>query len=249
MKPVTKNGVLYLSEPQEHGFEKAYLSLREKENRLLSDSQVAKLPYLVNHALEKEWKLRQESTERVLNYFKDKELVNVFEIGAGNGWFSNQLSLAIPNATVYAIDVNAKELEQCANVFSKNKNIKPVYWNIFDKQTFLPKPGLIVFNASIQYFPSLKQIILRSFEVMKAYGEIHIIDSPIYAQNKAIEAIERSENYYKSQGFPEVSKFYFHHTFEELEKFNHKVLYQPSVLAKILGKGKSPFPWIRISKY
>jgi trans-aconitate methyltransferase len=170
---------------------------------------VALLPKNPEGNNEKEWALRQETTNRILSYLKDKELINVFEIGSGNGWFSNALTKAIPNATVYGIDVNTKELEQGAKVFAKNNRYRSVYWDIFEPQSFLPKPGLIIFNASFQYFKDPKMVVSRCFELLKAYGEIHIIDSPFYSPTKALEAKKKVGRVLPKNGLSRTQQILF----------------------------------------
>ena len=123
-----------------------------------------------------------------------------------------------------------------------------IFENIFDENVF----DLISLNSSIQYFDDLNTLIKRLFYFLTADGEIHIIDSPIYNQNELAGAKERTARYYISNGFPEMSKHYYHHTFEELKDFNYKILYDPKAvqnnLKKIFGFKESPFPWIRIIK-
>ena len=95
-------------------------------------------------------------------------------------------------------------------------------------------------------------MIKRLFYFLTDEGEIHIIDSPIYNQNELAGAKERTARYYISNGFPEMAKHYYHHTFDELKDFNYKILYDPKAvqnnLKKIFGFKDSPFPWISIIK-
>ncbi|HCK65663.1 MAG TPA: hypothetical protein DHW49_05310, partial [Anaerolineae bacterium] len=85
---------------------------------------------------------------------------------------------------------------------------------------------------------------------LKPKGEIHILDSAFYADDEIPQAMKRSEEYYSSLGFPEMSRYYFHHRVSELQKFSPKWLYRPNLFAlrikRMFGKVDSPFPWVMI---
>ncbi len=103
----------------------------------------------------------------------------------------------------------------------------------------------------MQYFPDLKILLGKLLNLIKENGEIHIIDSPIYTVNEAIQAKQRTRDYYLSLGFPEMSNNYYHHNWNEFRGFKYKLLYNPlSVIKKLrqLIVKDSPFPWIKISK-
>jgi ubiquinone/menaquinone biosynthesis C-methylase UbiE len=108
------------------------------------------------------------------------------------------------------------------------------------------KFDIVVFAASIQYFPSLSQIIGRTISILNPGGEIHILDSPFYPDSEITSAERRSDAYYRSTGFEEMTKFYFHHSLESIKRFDYKILFDPHrPLNKLLGR-KDPFPWICI---
>lgn len=245
--------MLYLSKPAHQEFEKLYVLQRQKEGRLLSDGEVKELPYLTGHSLEKEWQLRQQTTKRFISYLDGKPISTLMEIGCGNGWFSHLLAEKFPNISVWGIDINVKELEQAARVFKRDQNLRFAYWDVFQPIDQIPKPGLIVLNASVQYFPSIEKLLARLFEVLKAYGEIHIIDSPFYEEQEIPKASARSEEYYRESELPELSRFYHHHSLIDIErKYTVERKFDPTKfsvkLKKILGKKPSPFPWIKITK-
>ena len=189
--------------------------------------------------------------DKICEYIKKiDEKLNLLDVGCGNGWFSANIANS-SSINIYALDVNKIELEQAARVF----NLKTIYFicgnifdNIFEKHSY----DIITLNSSIQYFDNFSMLIKRLFYFLTDEGEIHIIDSPIYNQNELAGAKERTARYYISNGFPEMAKHYYHHTFDELKDFKYKILYDPKAvqnnLKKIFGFKDSPFPWIRIIK-
>jgi len=250
-KTKLKNGIYFLSEI-DNAFESIYIAVRENEKRVYTDKEVNLLPNTSSSNPHKEeWKLRKRSLQRFTNYIKKyNDKLNLLDIGSGNGWFSANVANR-SSIDIYALDVNKFELEQAARVFNF-KNIYFICGNIFDNIFEEHSYDIITLNSSIQYFDNFSTLIKRLFYFLTDEGEIHIIDSPIYNQNELAGAKERTARYYISNGFPEMAKHYYHHTFDELKDFSYKILYDPKTvpnnLKKIFGFKDSPFPWINITK-
>ncbi|MEZ5082789.1 MAG: class I SAM-dependent methyltransferase [Bacteroidales bacterium] len=230
-------------------FEENYIKAREKEGRIYSEAEIKSLPYLTNHPLANEWKLRQTGTKRVCHYFQKVNEKVLIDIGCGNGWFSHLLA-GNAGITVIGLDVNTLELEQASTIFLKD-NLNFLFGDIFNLSIPSESIDFVTMNASIQYFPDLDKLFDRLFALLKPGGEIHIIDSPFYAVSDEISAKQRSLTYFTNLGFPAMAKFYYHHTWERLANWEYEALYRPSGmnrLKKLLNKPDSPFPWIRIRK-
>jgi ubiquinone/menaquinone biosynthesis C-methylase UbiE len=231
----------------EYSFEERYLLLRKKENRLYTDGEVGKLPAIAaDHPHAAEWKMRERSTNRLVNYLGKKQPpLKILEAGCANGWLSNRLA-SIPGSVVIGTDVNFFELQQAARVFEECPNLHFIYGDIesglFEEKQF----DVIVFAASIQYFSSLKEILQRAMRLLKNDGELHILDSPFYAPADLESAKGRSLLYYEAMGFPEMAEWYFHHDTTSLRDFNYEILYEPGSLLNKFSRNKNPFPWIRI---
>ena len=229
------------------GFEKIYTLLRQKEGRIYTDEEVAQLPFIaVTHIHYHEWLIRKDSSQKLIDHLKKKKKsLDILEIGCGNGWLSHRLS-AIPGSKVIGTDINFTEIQQAASVFQNIPNLHFIYAQtepgIFKEKKF----DTIVFPASIQYFASLKETINDILEWLKPDGEIHILDSPFYSLSELLAANQRSHHYYESVGFPEMTEFYFHHSLDNLENYNYKILYDPKSLFNKLLQNKNPFPWICI---
>jgi 2-polyprenyl-3-methyl-5-hydroxy-6-metoxy-1,4-benzoquinol methylase len=224
-------------------FEKNYLTVREKEKRVLSLEEIKKLPSVdrksPDYAL---WKIRRKNIHRFQSHIsKKKKSLRILDIGCGNGFFTHMLA----NGHVVAgVDVNLTELHQAAKAFP-DSNIKWYYLDILNE--VLPETAfdLITFCASFQYFEDPTKILTLCKSLLNKEGEIHIIDSPFYASEKRESARTNSVNYYAKMKVEGMINYYHHNTFDVLNGFNYRFGYKPNkFLLKFMND--SPFPWIII---
>jgi len=228
-------------------FERQYISIRTKEQRIYTNEEVALLPDISpNHIHYTEWQIRKRSSQKLINYLRKKNKpLKIAEIGCGNGWLSAKLS-DINNSTVTGLDINLTELKQAFKIFTDKTNLAFIYGDIDDLTSC--SFDIIVFAASIQYFSSLQQIVSTSLSLLSPGGEIHILDTPFYKKKELKNAVERTKNYYTGLGHPQMSGYYFHHNMDELNAFEYERLSEENfMINKLLGR-KVPFPWIRIIK-
>ena len=245
-----KKGVYYLSEYMKNEFESLYLKTRKKENRIYDDKVVKNLPAInKNHPLFREWRIREKSILKLEEYIKNKEKpLNIMELGCGNGWLTHNIAM-IQDCYVIGVDVNKSELEQAARVFCYQNNHKFFYADIFADYFELGDFDIVILASSIQYFRNIHHLFERLLYLTKHNGEIHVIDSPFYNSSEISKAQKRTYNYYNKIGFPQMSDFYFHHSYEELEKYKPHFKYIPgkqNIFSRFLTKNSSPFPWIVI---
>ncbi|CAL2095160.1 class I SAM-dependent methyltransferase [Tenacibaculum sp. 190524A02b] len=244
---ICTNGVYYLT-PKKQTFSKAYIEIRDKEQRFLEDNEVKKLPFTSKNNLHyHEWLLRQQSTKRFINYLKTKkEKLTILDLGCGNGWFTNLMAEVSTQNKIIGLDINIEELEQAARIFRKT-NLNFSYGDVFQLDKIIEKQfDLIVLNASVQYFQNFDGLIEKLNSLLKFKGELHIIDSPFYKENELEKARQRSIDYYTNLGYPEMAKNYFHHQIKDIENFD--ILYKPSksIYQKIIRKQVNPFYWVRL---
>ncbi len=225
-----------------------YLELRKKEGRLYSDETVKLLPdYSGALSLKKEWALRKASAARLANYLRAKKPHSIIELGCGNGWLLNHLTNAV-DCEMLGIDLNLLELKQASRLFHAD-HLNFVYANIL---TRLPsvRVDCIIIASAIQYFSDLGELFFKLMDRLTENGEIHILDSPLYAADQVPAAQARSKRYFESMGLSEPFHYY-HHTTDSLLPFTSHYLYAPDELLNRLKRkiiNDSPFPWIRISK-
>ena len=131
------------------------------------------------------WPLLEEATQKNVG-----EGRRAIDVGCGNGWFSNTLTLN--NNEVVGLDINSLELEQAARVFKKEK-LAFVYGNLFKiNEPFINQFDLIVLNASIQYFSDINELVTKLKTFLKPSGEINIIESPFYYKKESIDDKKRT---------------------------------------------------------
>jgi ubiquinone/menaquinone biosynthesis C-methylase UbiE len=246
-----ENDVYFLSNI-DNTFEKIYIEVRKKENRIYSDHEVLNLPRVTTgNPHFKEWKLRKITSDRFISYLiRYENDIKVLDVGCGNGWFSSLMAKNY-SSEVYGVDVNKFEIEQAARVF-KFQNLYFIYGNLLDK--IFPEKlfDIITLNASTQYFKDLNSLLNKLLSLITDNGEIHLLDTPFYNYTELAGARERTAAYYKSLGYLEMAKYYFHRSYEQLEKFNYSIMFNPNSfkvrIKKILNAKDSPFPWIKIVK-
>lgn len=227
-----------------------YLRVREKENRLYSDAVVAALPFIPDrHPLASEWRARSISASRLTRYLsRQSRPLSILEIGCGNGWLSNLLCNS--GHHVIGLDQNLYELKQAARVFSSKSNLSFLIAEIFSAPFKHETFDAIILASVIQYFHDLPSLLMALLQYLKQNGDIHIVDSPLYADSEIFDAANRSEQYYSKIGFPEMSRHYFHHRKSDLFSFDPKWQYrQPAQFLRgrgLLRSSISPFPWVII---
>lgn len=237
---ITQQENVYYLTPEDASFSKYYLAVREKENRILTDAEVRKLPYIDRD----EWPYRIKSTERFLAYVaEENDPMEILTIGCGNGWFSNKIAEVDTKHEVIGLDVNREELEQASRVFKK-KNLHFVYADIFKvSEYFQRKFDIITLNGAVQYFEDFEGLISLLTTFLAIDGEIHIIDSPFYTTAEIPAAKERTKAYYTELGVPEMAAHYHAHHKNFVKNFDILYTYKRNIIHKILGKKDSPFSW------
>ena len=249
-------GVYYLNEPDSKDIEteRLYLGVRAKEGRIYTDEEVKNLP-LINkaHRYYNEWKIRSAMAKKLCSLLVNElSHKSILEIGCGNGWLSSMLA-EDASSSVIGLDINRSELEQGARIFNEKKNLIFTYGDIFNPLISGLRFDYIILASSASYFNNPESLINRLLILLNEQGEIHFIDNPSYYNGDKESAKQKTEEYYESLGFPQMSRYYHHHDLIGIsQKYKHRVLYNPEkiinrVKRKITGN-VSPFFWILIQK-
>ncbi len=216
--------------------EELYITVRDAEERVVSDDLLKQLPYPPESYLHhNEWKLRAESFLRFTNYlnkYYTGQTLRILDIGCGNGWMSHRLYKQ--GHSVTAIDLNIAELEQAERVFGTDENLLWVYADILKDEIPNIPFDIIVFGASSQYFNDISILTGRLKPLLKRRGSIHLLDTFFYTEDTIAGARQRTAEYYKKLGYPLMATYYHHHLINELKRNGYKKLF-PSLFS---GKGK-----------
>jgi len=228
-------------------FDQLYFRLRQKEGRIYTDEEVATLPFIyTSHPHYHEWVIRKHSLKALTSYINsNKKFSNILEVGCGNGWLSSRIARET-HAAVTGIDINSFELQQAERVFSNISNLDFIKGTLQTEQLQDEKFDMILFAASIQYFPSLKQIIQTAVDHLTLQGEVHIMDSPFYQLHETGAARQRTKEHFARMGFASMAAHYHHHQLAELDHFQYKILHHPNSWKNKLSIKKNPFYWIVI---
>jgi SAM-dependent methyltransferase len=227
-----------------------YLRVREMEGRIYQDELAANLPEVPpNHPLRREWFSRSASLKRLLAYIaRLPRPPRLLELGCGNGWLSNRIA-SLPGVQVWGLDRAGLELSQAARLFS-GANLMFLAADVFQPPFPHSTFDLVLVASVIQYFPDLSALVRSLRGLLRSAGEVHIMDSPLYEEDDLPSARERTQAYYAALGFADMGKQYFHHSFEEVEKFSPTWHYRPDSMSARLARGlghiDSPFPWLSI---
>jgi ubiquinone/menaquinone biosynthesis C-methylase UbiE len=229
-----------------NSFSDCYLSLRRKEARIMRDEELLLLPETDrDHPYAGEWKKRAWSSRQLKSYLEKKHRpLSILEVGCGNGWLCHRLSY-LRESSILGIDINRPELVQARRVFKNRKNLRFLPGTIDD---LLPsfRFDVILFAASIQYFPDIEITIRKTLQLLQNDGEIHVLDSHFYNGREVYDAKERSREYFISLNEPGMTEFYFHHSIGALGDFNFRIMYNPGSFFSKMTSHPSPFHWIRI---
>jgi SAM-dependent methyltransferase len=228
-------------------FNDLYIGLRKKEGRIYSDEELANLPEISKgHPLAGEWNLRARSCRRLLQFLSmQQRSLNILEVGCGNGWLSHRLA-GIKDSRITGTDINGTEIDDAKRVFAGIPNLRFIQGDIRDGIQD-EKFDVIIFASSIQYFHPIADILDISLNMLATGGTIHILDSRFYPPAEAKDAMQRSQQYFDSMGFPGMATHYYHHTLESISQYNYKIHQYPGqFIDKVFGN-HHPFHWISIS--
>lgn len=240
------HGVRLVGPPS--AFEERYAAVRAREQRILSDVAVRKLPDGSGLWNAGEWKIRARSAQRLASVLGTQgTALKILEVGCGNGWLSALLQ-SHGHHTV-GIDVFTSELEQAARVFPNG----PVFARCdpFDPVLAAGYFDAVVFAASIQYFADVDAIIDRALELTVLGGGVHVLDSILYESDaSARAAATRSRAYFTELGVPAMANGYNAHTLASMmDHRGGEVLHAPDPRwHRIIGRGPSPFFHVVVRK-
>jgi len=160
-----------------------YETVRHSEGRFSPDAAYYRaLPFEdLSGRFSSDWKIRAASFHALTKILPPRSVI--LDLGAGNGWLSNRLSLAGHEA--YAVDL----LVNREDGLGAWRNYEAKFTPVQAEFVFLPFPNafadVVVFNASFHYSESYEQTLSEAMRALRSDGQLVIMDSPVYHNAEA----------------------------------------------------------------
>ncbi|HTM47833.1 MAG TPA: class I SAM-dependent methyltransferase [Bryobacteraceae bacterium] len=206
----SSDGILRALAPDRRAFFSRFLrdygTIRKAEGRGSSDrAYYLALPFQdLSGRNSGQWRIRAAT----YRYFESKLLpercCDVLDIGAGNGWMSNRLSLR--GHRPVAVDIFTDPLDGLGA--AREFGSFPCVEAEFDR---LPFAGgqfdLAVFNSSLHYSTDYHGTLAEARRCLRPGGRIVVLDSPLYKRREHGEKMrgERHRQFQAQYGFPSDS--------------------------------------------
>ena len=229
-------------DPRFAGFNDAYEQARAAEGWRYSDDEVRGLPRPpANGRHGQIWRVRKHSAERLCAYLQGRDGQRLMELGCGNGW----LARCIRDKTgleVLGVDVATDELAQAERLFGGDR-LKFRRADVLSED-FEPFDFIVIAGA-VQYFADPPALWRRLDTLLNPGGEVHVIDSPVYADAaEAQAAAARGLAHYRAIGVEQMAERFHRHTWSAFPGFQrHGSSWRRRVLLR-LKRPVSPFPWL-----
>jgi SAM-dependent methyltransferase len=162
-------------------FSADYLTVRRAEGWGADQAEYYRsLPQVANdHPQHAIWQIRAQNFERLIALIGSSASLKVLDIGAGNGWLSNQL--ATRGHIVAALDILDDQLDGLGAKANYNSHFDAYQAN-FDRLPFeADQFDWVIFNAAAHYTSDLHKTLLEAQRVLKERGQLAIMDSPFYS--------------------------------------------------------------------
>ena len=184
-------------------FIRDYEAVRRFEGRGSADeSYYRTLPY---HST-RDWKIRAASFDAFVKQVlvpieKTGKHLRVGDMGAGNGWLSNQLALRGHDVAAVDLTVNDFDGLGCHRLYDS------IFTPVQAEFDYLPFPhqsfDMMVFNASLHYSVNYEQTLHEALRVLNVDGKLIVLDSPVYrdAGSGSSMVREREEQFTKALRF------------------------------------------------
>ncbi|MBL8078597.1 MAG: methyltransferase domain-containing protein [Anaerolineales bacterium] len=178
-----------------------YETIRRMEGRTSSDSSYYRaLPFEDKSGnFSADWKIR------ALSYRLLEQIISpnsqIIDLGAGNSWLSNRLTLL--DCQVHAVDLLLNEEDGLGTWKNYEAKFTPVQAE-FSRLPFEDgSVSAVIFNASFHYSENYEETLAEALRTIRADGRIIVMDSPVYHNPDSGEKMvaERKANFLAQYGF------------------------------------------------
>jgi SAM-dependent methyltransferase len=161
-----------------------------------------------NDPLNHIWRIRSRSFQTLFDQVlrpleaRRPQPLKVFDVGAGNGWLSYQLSQR--GHEVAAIDISTDDSDGLGTMIRYGHATAVAIQAEFDRLPFLANQAdLVVFNASLHYSTNYHSTLSEALRVLRADGLLTVLDSPVYRDTASGDLMvrEREAAFQRTYGF------------------------------------------------
>jgi ubiquinone/menaquinone biosynthesis C-methylase UbiE/uncharacterized protein YbaR (Trm112 family) len=182
-----------------------YETVRRAEGRGSQDAVYYRaLPHHdLSGKMTSDWRVRAASFDMLLKKVisPEKKPLRILDLGAGNGWLSNQL--ARRGHIVAAVDLMTNDFDGLGCWRFYDTNFVPVQAE-YDHLPFADGTvNMVIFNASLHYSVNIRATLTESLRVLDLMGKLVVLDSPVYrdAGSGAQMVRERESQFLERFGF------------------------------------------------
>jgi SAM-dependent methyltransferase len=137
---------------------------------------------------------------------RHKPVMNILDLGAGNGWLSYRLALR--GHSPVAIDLLTNDQDGLGAAVHFENSLAPFFPRVQAELDNLPFEGgqfdAVIFNASFHYSENFQKTLAEAIRCLRPGGCIIIADTPWYSREESGERmlIERRSAFKERFGFP-----------------------------------------------
>jgi SAM-dependent methyltransferase len=228
-----------------------YEAIRHSEGRgSPNPSYYRSLPFQdLSGRFSNDWKIRATSfreLERLTaSYFHTNQSIHMVDLGAGNGWLSNQIALRGHRVT--AIDLLTNIEDGLGTWKYYESRFTPVQAEFVHLPFFDRSVSMVLFNASFHYSESYEQTLLEALRILQPDGLVVVMDSPVYhgAESGRQMALERKMDFISKHGFASDSiRSENYLTYDRMDELSRKMGVQWDHIRPFYGLRWVTRPWL-----
>lgn len=200
-----ENGIWKFLPPERESYYQRFISdyemVRHLEGRFSADASYYRaLPFQdLSGKFPADWRIRAASFLALQKILPATS--TVLDVGAGNGWLSNRLSLL--GYDVCAVDL----LLNPEDGLGAGKHYQSLFEKVQSEFMHLPFPkesvSSVIFNASFHYSENYEATLSEVLQILSPNGMVIVMDSPVYGSSKFGEQMmaEQRASFLRRYGF------------------------------------------------
>jgi len=197
----------------------------------------------------KDWKIRAKSFNElkrlIAKHSPADQPLHIVDLGAGNGWLSNQM--ARQGHHVIAVDLLVNREDGLGAWKYYQSQFTPVQAEFTHLPLFDQSVSLVLFNASFHYAESYEETLLETLRVLQPNGLIVVMDSPVYqgAESGEQMVLERKRDFLSRYGFAsDAIRSENYLTYERMEELARKTGIRWEHVRPFYGMRWAIRPWL-----